>query len=201
MVVSPIPFTQPTFISFPSFSTCMEALHMATFIILLFQLLYFTIHTTNLIPVTTFPSSYLPYPSLNPLLSLNAHSYPFLSHLLPIIPTISPPSHPTFMLHQTHHHFHFYPLISIKPMPPRLHGHAWPHKPLQMSPPFLSILHVPLCPLPFLMCMKSQVHGHLHFFHLSYPSLHFDHHHSLSRNISRVSLSFTNHIPSMRFTH
>ena len=43
-------------------------------------------------------------------------SYPFLSHLLSIIPTISPPFHPTFMLHQTRHHFHFYHPISITSM-------------------------------------------------------------------------------------
>ena len=129
--------------------------------------------------------------------SLFFPSYPFLSPLLPIILTISPPSHSTFMFHQAHHHFHFYPLISIKPMPPHLHG-----QPLQMSPPFLSIIpHVPSCPSPFLTCMKPQVHDHLYFFHPSYPSLHSRHHHSLSRNISWVSLSFTNHIPSIRFTH
>ena len=127
--------------------------------------------------------------------SLFLPSYPFLSHILPIIPTISPPSHPTFMLHQTHHHFHFYPLISIKPMPLRLHGHAWPAFANVSTIP----LHLSCSIMP--MCMKPQVHGHLYFFHPSYPYLHSRHHHSLSRNINRVSLSFKNHIPSMRFTY
>ena len=136
-----------------------------------------TTHPISSIPINVFTITHSFYISIpiNPFHFSHTHCHPFLS--------------------TPHHHFHFYPLISIKPMPLRLHGHAWPAFANVSTIP----LHLSCSIMP--MCMKPQVHGHLYFFHPSYPYLHSRHHHSLSRNINRVSLSFKNHIPSMRFTY
>ena len=44
------------------------------------------------------------------------HTHPPIP-IKPISPTILPPSHPTFMLHQTHHHFHSHASIIHFPSP------------------------------------------------------------------------------------
>ena len=81
------------------------------------------------------------------------HSPPFLSSqtLQPtpsftlLLPFFSIYHHAPLITRHAPTHSYPYPL---SPFPPPLHDHAWPHKPLQMSPPFISIPHVPLCPSP-----------------------------------------------------
>ena len=77
---------------------------------------------------------------------------PMMSTLL--MPTISKITHIYHLSHPCNaHHTHLSPPntlhtyfpIPIKPIPPTI---AWPHKPLQMSPSFLSIPHIPFCPSP-----------------------------------------------------
>ena len=81
------------------------------------------------------------------------HSPPFLSSqtLQPtpsftiFLPFFSIYHHAPLITRHSPAHSYPYPLT---PFPPPSHGHAWPHKPLQISPLFLSIPHVPLCPSP-----------------------------------------------------
>ncbi|KAJ9707422.1 hypothetical protein PVL29_002443 [Vitis rotundifolia] len=57
-------------------------------------------------------ATHQPHAHGHPHFSLtSSHSFPMHIPLIPISLTISPPSHPTFMLRQTDHSFYFYPLI------------------------------------------------------------------------------------------
>ena len=128
-------------------------------------------HLISSIPINVFTITHSFYISIpiNPFRLSHTHCHLSLStpHHVSILLSILPHEFPLFI----------YPLNLCPLVCMAMHG-----QPLQMSPPFLSIPHVPLCPSPFLTCMESQVHGHLYFFphthfsHIFYPSYSPSHH-------------------------
>ena len=94
-------------------------------------------HYTHHCSLLTLPTSPMMATLFMPTISKITHIY-HLSHPCNATILIFPHQAPFIPIFQ-------YPL---NPFLPPLHGHAWPHKPLQMSPPFPSIPHSPFCPSP-----------------------------------------------------